>query len=144
MNKNLKLISILFVVIGFVGFVDAAYLAVQHYTTGILPCYVFTGCDKVISSSYAVILGIPVSLIGAIYYLAIAISALLYIDVGYKKALNVLKNLPIAGFLATLWFLFLQIFIIRAICFYCMISAVTSSLLFILAIWLRGTQEEMR
>jgi uncharacterized membrane protein len=139
MTKLSKWILAGFIVFSLIGFLDAAYLAIQHYNSGILPCYIFTGCDRVTTSSYAVIAGVPVSLLGAIYYLAILITAILYIDTGIRKILYALRNLPVIGFLATLWFLFLQFFIIKAVCFYCVISAITSTLLFILAIGLRKT-----
>ena len=142
MTKLSKWIFAGFVVFSLIGFLDAAYLAIQHYNNGILPCYFFTGCDKVITSSYAVIAGIPVSLLGAIYYLAVLIVTVLYLDSGIKKVLRVLLNLPIVGFLATLWFLSLQLFVIKAFCFYCIISAVTSTLLFVLAMWLRKITKE--
>lgn len=137
MPRPHKLILAGFIVFALIGFLDASYLTIQHYNNGILPCYVFTGCDLVTSSSYAVVAGIPISLLGAIYYLAIIISGILYLDTGIKKALRVLINLPIVGFLATLWLLFLQLFVIKAICFYCVISAITSTFIFILALWFR-------
>ena len=85
---------------------------------------------------------ITVSLLGTIYYLTVLVVTVLYLDSGIKKILRVLINLPLVGFLATLWFLSLQLFVIKAICFYCIISAVTSTLLFILAIWLRRITKE--
>ncbi len=142
MNKIYKWILAGFVVFSLLGFLDAVYLTIQHYNNGILPCYIFTGCDKVTNSSYSIIAGIPVSLLGAIYYLTILIVVVLYLDSGIKKALRVLMSLPIVGFLATLWFLFLQLFFIKAICFYCVISAVTSTALFILAMWLKKITKE--
>ncbi len=137
MPKLFKWILAGFVVLGLIGFLDASYLTIQHYNNGILPCYVFTGCDKVTSSSYAVVAGVPVSLLGAIYYFAILIVAVLFLDTRNKKVLRILTTLPIAGFLASLWLLFLQLFIIKAICFYCVISASTSTLLFVLALWFK-------
>lgn len=137
MPKLFKWILAGFVVLGLIGFLDASYLTIQHYNNGILPCYVFTGCDKVTSSSYAVVAGVPVSLLGALYYFAILIVAVLFLDTRNKKVLRILTTLPIAGFLASLWLLFLQLFIIKAICFYCVISAVTSTLIFLLALWFR-------
>lgn len=142
--KSSKWILVGFIVFSFFGFLDATYLTIQYYNNAVLPCFVFTGCDTVTASSYSKVVGIPVGLLGAIYYFILFIVAVLYLDTGIKKALYVLTSLPIVGFLATLWFLFLQLFIIKAICFYCVISAVTSTLLFILAIMLRKiTRKEL-
>jgi len=42
--------------------------------------------------------------------------------------------LGLAGFLFTLWFVYLQIFVIEAICFYCMVSALLSTTIVALAL----------
>ncbi|MBI2676489.1 MAG: vitamin K epoxide reductase family protein [Candidatus Yanofskybacteria bacterium] len=139
MSRTSKWLLAGFAVFSLIGFLDAVYLTVQHYNNGILPCLIFSGCDKVTSSSYAKVAGIPVSLLGAGYYFIVLVSTILYFDTGNKKVLEILKNLPIAGFAATLWFLFLQFFIIKAICFYCVVSAIISTALFVLAILIRKT-----
>lgn len=118
-------------VVSFIGFADAAYLTIQHYNQGILPCVIFKGCDQVLTSSYAKVLGIPISLIGAVYYLTILISALLFLDTKNPKALLVLGYLPVAGLAVSLGLVYLQLFVIKAVCFYCMFSAISSTILFI-------------
>ena len=108
----------------------------EHYNQGILPCYIFEGCDKVLTGKYSEIFGLPVALFGAVYYLLIVLTAVFYLDTKNKISLNILKIFPSAGLLASLWFVYLQLFIIEAICFYCMISAFTSTALFILSLFL--------
>lgn len=122
---------IAFAVVSFLGFLDATFLTIEHYNRGILPCYIFEGCDQVTTSVYSQVAGLPVALFGAIYYLAIFIATILFIDTKYKPILYVLIFLPIFGFLFSLGFLYLQIFVIKAICFYCVISAITSTTLFV-------------
>lgn len=124
----------LFLVISFIGFLDAAYLTVEHYNRGILPCYIFEGCDQVTASKYSSIGNIPIAFFGAIYYLAIFLSTILFFDTKYKPVLYILIMLPVFGFIFSLWFMYLQIFAIKAICFYCVISAITSTALFILGL----------
>ncbi|HEY4484563.1 MAG TPA: vitamin K epoxide reductase family protein [Candidatus Paceibacterota bacterium] len=141
MSRTSKWLLAGFAVFSLIGFLDATYLTIQHYNNGILPCLIFSGCDKVTSSSYAKIAGIPVSLLGAGYYFIVFVLSISYFDTSNKKVLSMLKTLPTAGFVATLWFLFLQLFIIKAICFYCIISAITSTLLFVLAIFIRKTDQ---
>ncbi|OGC46755.1 MAG: hypothetical protein A3A94_01950 [Candidatus Portnoybacteria bacterium RIFCSPLOWO2_01_FULL_43_11] len=136
MDKKIKWILAAFIVFGFIGFLDAAYLTIEHYNQGILPCYIFEGCDKVTTSKYSEVFGLPVAMFGAIYYLLIVLTAIFYFDAKNKTALNILKIFPSAGFLASIWFVYVQLFVIEAICFYCMISAVTSTALFILSLFL--------
>ena len=126
-----KKLILFFIVFSFIGFLDAAYLTVQHYTQGILPCYVFKGCDLVTSSPYATIAGFPIALLGAFYYLTILLVSILFLDTSNTKLLRVLANLPILGFLVSLFLVYLQLFVIHAICFYCMTSAISSTLLFV-------------
>lgn len=120
--------------ISFVGFFDAVYLTIQHYQNGIPPCYGFQGCDLVLTSRYSTVRGVPISLIGAIYYLAIFISGIWFIDSKNSKALSVLAYLPMGGFAVSLLLLYLQVFVIKAVCDYCVISAASSTVLFILGL----------
>ena len=141
MNKGQKLILAGILFFSLVGFLDATYLTIQHYGRGILPCYVFEGCDKVITSSYATIKGVPISLFGAIYYLTVLASLILFFDTENKKILRILIYLPVLGFAVSIFLLFLQIFIIKAICFYCIISLISSTALFILGLLIRHMRE---
>ena len=53
------------------GFFDALYLSYEHYTNQLPPCALGAvfDCGHVLRSEYAVILGIPLAVIGVIYYL---------------------------------------------------------------------------
>lgn len=124
-----------FIVFSSLGFLDATFLTVQHYNQDVLPCYIFQGCDKVTASKYSEISNVPVSLFGSAYYLFIFLVSIFYADTKNEKALRILFFFPIAGFAASLWFLFLQLFVIKAICLYCVISIVSSTALFILGLW---------
>ena len=118
-------------VFSFIGFLDAGYITVQHYSEGIVPCYGFQGCDLVLTSRYAEVGGVPISLVGAIYYLIIFIAGVWFIDSRNKKALFVLGYLPMVGFAVSIGLVYLQVFVIKAVCDYCVISAVSSLILFI-------------
>ncbi|MFA6307381.1 MAG: vitamin K epoxide reductase family protein [Patescibacteria group bacterium] len=122
-----------FVAIALIGFLDAVYLTVSHYT-GAINCSLITGCQEVLSSKYSEIFGIPLALLGAAFYLFILINALLYIDNKNKYSKLVLSYLPIFGFLFSLVLVYLMFFVIKALCQYCLLSATTSTLLLILSI----------
>lgn len=132
-----KWLLLTFIIVGFLGFLDATYLTVEHYFGVIPPCYVADGCEKVLTSEYATVAtGVPNSLLGSLYYLAITLIAIFFWDTRSKKALTVLVFLPIVGLVASVWFVYLQLFVIKAICFYCMISAVLSAVLFLASAYL--------
>lgn len=120
-------------VIAFIGFFDAVYLTTNHYSGTIVPCFVTTGCEQVTTSSYSLILGIPVALLGTLYYLSILFLGMLY---GQKRNFTIFKLLSYASFFGfgfSLWFIYVQAHLIGAWCMYCLISATTSTLIFLLS-----------
>jgi uncharacterized membrane protein len=131
-QKYNKLIYI-FTAISLLGFLDAIYLTTSHYT-GHITCSVISGCQEVLVSQYSEIFGIPLALLGAAYYLFILINSLLYIDNQNKYSKLVLSYIPIFGFLFSIYLIYLMFFVIEALCQYCLLSAGTSTLLFILGI----------
>ena len=126
-----KWLPFCFLIFSAVGFADATYLTVKHFLGTPIPCAILQGCEQVTNSQFATVFGVPVALLGSFYYLTILILSVVYLDTRQFLALKLATSLTIFGFLASLWFVFLQVFIIKAICLYCMISATTSTLLFI-------------
>ena len=121
--------SLLF--LSLIGFLDADYITVKHYLGVPLTCSVFEGGEKVTTSQYAAIGGIPVALFGAVYYLSILVLTILYLDTEKVWAIRLISRFSVVGFLVSLWFIYLQLFVIKAICFYCVVSAITSTSIFI-------------
>ena len=122
------------------GFVDASYLTAEHFLNRIPPCSIVHGCETVTTSGFSLIFGVPVALLGALYYFAVIIGLVYYFQ---SKKTIVLKSVAIftsVGFAFSLWFVYVQLFLIRAICIWCMFSAFTSTLLFILGIWVLKSQ----
>jgi len=85
--------------------------------------------------------GIPVALLGAVAYFSVFASAA-FAAFGYARARIVL--LPVIGamFLATLWFLYVQAFVLHAYCRYCLFSAAITFLLAGLVIAVPSPQQE--
>ncbi len=119
-------------VVSLVGFADATYLTAKHYSKTPIVCVLLEGCEQVTTSRYAIVYGVPVALGGAIYYLVILLGAILYLDTREDKVLYGVALLTPLGFLASLWFLYVQMFILHAWCVYCLASAFTSIVLFAL------------
>ncbi|MBX4211801.1 MAG: vitamin K epoxide reductase family protein [Candidatus Yanofskybacteria bacterium] len=115
--------------LSFIGFLDASYLVIEHYRNGLVPCTIFKGCEQVLSSRYSEIFGIPVALFGMNFYAMIFISAMVYLEHRRYGLLLWLRALTVGGFLASAYFFYLQAFIIKAFCTYCIISATLSVLL---------------
>jgi uncharacterized membrane protein len=140
---NKLIIAVL--IIAVLGFADAAYLTLEHYSGEIPPCSIVEGCEQVLTSAYATFAGIPVALGGVIFYLLVLIGLFAYLEGKNEKLLRYALILTAVGFLSTLYFLFIQAFVLKAFCLYCLGSATSSILLFALAIYIfskySGTRE---
>lgn len=128
-NKNL-LLSISGLAL--IGLGDAVFLLTKHYV-GTINCAVWSGCQEVLISSYSTLFGIPIALFGVLYYLFILFNVLAYWQSAKNIFANILTFIPIVGFLFSLYLIYLQLFIIKYICIYCMLSALSSTLIFILS-----------
>ena len=129
-----------FVSANLIGFLDSFYLTVKHYLNSPLNCSVLAGCDKVTASAYSSIYGIPVSLLGVIFYILLFILffTFLFLPVqNLAKKQKIVRFIVFAGFLGVVfsaWLLFLQIFIIKALCLYCIISDTAAAIIFVLSL----------
>lgn len=104
------------------GLADALYLTIEHLTGESVRCTIISGCSEVLSSSYAVVAGIPLAAIGAAAYFTVFSLATLA-AFGYRAAGTLLTPLVTAMFFVSLWLIYLQAFVIREFCQYCLLSA---------------------
>ena len=121
-----------FIALSFTGFLDSSYLTAKHFLGETPNCSFLKGCATVTTSQYSEIWGIPIALIGASYYLLILILSIAYLDTKNLKILKLTVFLTPLGFLTSLFLVYLQLFVLNAICLYCIISALTSTSLFVL------------
>lgn len=135
LNPVPKWVLVAFLVVSFLGFLDATYLTIEHFRGVIPPCTFLSGCEKVTTSEYSVVLGVPVALGGSVFYLLIFILTTLYFQFKRADFLKYIFYLSILGFLASLTFVYIQLFVIEAICIYCMFSVLTSTAIFGLSLW---------
>lgn len=105
-----------------VGLGDSIYLTIQDLTGETLRCTLISGCSEVLSSKYAHVGPIPLASIGAVAYFVVFSLAVLAVF-GYSFARPLLLVLVALMFLTTLWLLYLQAFVIRHFCQYCLLSA---------------------
>jgi len=120
-------------VVALVGLADSVYLSVKHFTAEPVPCSLVEGCEKVLTSPYAEVAGVPIAAAGAAaYFVAFALAVLAaYGDERMWKIFGGLATL-MAGF--SLWLIYLQAFVIGAFCQFCLISAASSLTLFLIFI----------
>lgn len=128
---KIKLATWLLITLSILGIFDASYLTAKHYLAKSVYCPVGQTCETVLTSSYATLYGMPIALFGAIFYLAELIFALLYFETDKKIFLKMFFVLSLSALLTSAYLVYLQLFVINAICFYCMVSAVNILLLFL-------------
>src|SRR5438874_944259 len=115
-------------VIALIGLADAIYLSVQALTGETLTCGGSPDCFRVLGSSYAKLGGIPVALMGALGYFTVFALAT-FAAFGYAYVRKFLPLMVGMMFLATLWLLYVQAFLLHAYCRYCLFSAAITFLI---------------
>ncbi len=128
-----KGILIFLFVIAALGFIDATYLTIEHYMNVIPPCTI-GGCETVLTSAYSTVAGIPISLFGAIFYLVVLILFKVYWDSKSATAINIAATLVMIGALASIVLIALMVFVVKAICIYCLFSDILTIILCV-AMW---------
>jgi uncharacterized membrane protein len=127
-RNNLSITCLIF---AFLGFLDATYLTILHYKNVFPPCTVTGGCEKVLTSQYSVILGIPISLLGSLFYLLIIFFALAVFLDKRKVFAHGLFLAAFSGLFVSAVLFFVQFFILRAFCQYCLLSEAISIVVFV-------------
>ena len=115
--------------VALVGLVIAAYLAVEKLTGGTPACGPLHGCETVAASPYSEILGIPVALIGVGYSILGAIVSLTWWRTASvsraRAALLAAYGLGLLGLFVVLALTYLELFVIDAVCVYCVSYGIT-------------------
>ena len=102
------------------GLAVAGYLTWVHYDEAALVCVAGGGCETVQQSSYAELAGIPVALLGLFGYAAIF--ALVLWDT--PNARLGAAALAVVGLAFSVYLIVLQLFVIDAVCVWCLANDV--------------------
>jgi len=129
-SSRRDLLAIAIAVVSVLGLGVAGYLAYVHYSGSEIACSIAHGCEKVQKSDYAKFLGIPLPVLGLFGYLSILVSLLLRSEIG--KMLTAFLSL--FGFGFSLYLTYLELFVIDAICQWCVTSAVLMTVVMVLAL----------
>lgn len=130
-----KILPILLLIFGLLGFLDAAYLTIQHYQHIIPPCTV-GGCETVLTSQFATVWGIPLALLGALFYAVVLVIAGIFLQTKKKILTSVLFLLCTAGLGVGIALIGIQAFVLHSWCYYCLFSELIDFLLFDTSWWL--------
>lgn len=153
-----------FLIFSAIGLMDSTFLTMEHLKGEIAPCSL-SKCELVLTSQYSEFFGIPTAFFGVLYYLAIFVLALavfLLDDSKNEKKLKSLMNkysklkavepkdfvltlisiFSFAGMITSLLLIYVQYSIINAFCQYCMLSAFTSTMIFVSGLYYLSTRKK--
>lgn len=116
------------------GIFDAAYLSYVKLTRVPVFCSPgFGNCESVSSSPYSYILGIPVAYLGLLTYLVIIFLLIFGGKIKFLQTNGIyaLFGISFFGFLFSLYLTYLEIWVIKALCQWCLISAILMTVIFV-------------
>ncbi|MDQ6828340.1 MAG: vitamin K epoxide reductase family protein [Gemmatimonadota bacterium] len=116
------------------GLFVALYLTLYHMgLVGALSCSVGS-CETVQSSKYAMFMGMPVAALGLGAYVVLLAMAMAGLQLRWEESMTVSRALAAVsgvGFVFSVWLTYLELFVIHAICQWCVISAILMTLIFV-------------
>jgi uncharacterized membrane protein len=133
MSNKLRLASF---IIASIGLLDALYLSVVKLAHTQVYCAGSGNCETVQSSTYSQFAGIPIAFLGAGAYIVILLLLFLEGRGGFweDNSTMLIFGITLAGTIYSAYLTYIEIAVLRAICPYCVISAIAQALLLIISI----------
>ncbi|MEP0804670.1 MAG: vitamin K epoxide reductase family protein [Chloroflexota bacterium] len=131
-----KRLSQFIIALAIIGLLVSVYMTIYKVTSNDKMCLGSGDCSTVNASRYSEIYGIPVALVGVLGYAAI-------LGIHWLEPRNdffeengslILFGVALLGFLFTLWLVYVEIALIKALCPFCVASQITMTLIFILSV----------
>lgn len=129
LSRAQRIIFAFVALLALLGLGETVYLTAMHLAGAHITCVTAANCSEVLSSRWASIGGVPLASLGAVGYFLVFSFALLA-ALQYRRAFLLLAITVTGMFLGTLWLLYLQAFVLKTFCDYCLFSA---ALVFLLA-----------
>ena len=133
--------GIILAVLDVVGLAIASYLSVVELGGGVPVCGPIGGCEEVARSEYSRIAGIPVAVFGVGLSLLLLSLAVAWWKTDLYALLLAHYGLSLAGVIFEVYFIYLQIFVIGAVCVWCTSYGLSLVARFVIAliVWVRGS-----
>lgn len=121
-------------ILGLGGFLIAKYIRDHKTKNTRLVCMRGFDCHAVVHSDYSKFLGMPNELLGMLYYFFISVSGIFLFFIPHISPVFalILRVVSLSALLFSLYLIGVQIFIIKKVCSWCLISALISTLIFLL------------
>jgi uncharacterized membrane protein len=127
-------------VLSILGLAVSAYLTYEHFALSggqQLSCPIGgKSCTAVTTSPQSKLLGVPVALLGLLYYVAMVV---LNLPALWRASIPAVKWVRLAagaaGMVFVLWLVYAELYLIHAICMWCSIVHILTFVLFCLILW---------
>lgn len=127
-----QLINRVIFVLSLAGIIMAIYVLQSFIRDASIICFSGSGCDLVRKSAASYIFGIPVPAFGLVGYSLLAFLSFIRTMSKDPRIILGMLGVVIFGVVFVTWFTLTEIFVIRGICSWCVLSAVNMYLLFVL------------
>ena len=133
--------GIILAVLDVIGLAIALYLSVVELQGGVPVCGPIKGCEEVARSEYSRIGGIPVAVFGVGLSLLLLTLAIAWWRTDLYALLLAHYGLSLAGVIFEVYFLYIQVFVLGAVCIWCTSYGISLIARFVIAliVWMRGS-----
>ena len=111
--------------IALAGLAIAVYLLTARIIGEAPACGPVKGCETVAASAYATLFGVPVALFGVGFSAILVAACAVWWRRADRRALYAAYGLGLAGIIAVVYLTYLEVFVIGAICVWCVGYALT-------------------
>lgn len=127
-----------------IGVFASGYLFYEYVTGGEIACAIVSGCDIVRSSSWATSFGLPRPFFGLVFYAVLFQTLVIRAALTqYAKTLHAFTvGLAVIGFIESAVLFVVQWLDLKAFCFWCLLSGLSATIVFISMFWDRPEREE--
>ncbi len=129
-------LPVLVAVLSLVGIGVSSYLTYTRWFDKSVVCAGLHSCNAVAESSYSHLGPVPVSLLGVLGYAAILAVAVFWLRVGDRFGdwpLLAIWGMSVGGVAYSIYLTYVELFVIDAVCIWCVTQAVVMLCIFILA-----------
>jgi uncharacterized membrane protein len=133
MDKWFYRVSVALVIL---GLLVSIYMTIYKITSNNAMCLGSGDCSTVNASRYSEVYGIPVAVFGVLGYAAILATLFFETRNTFFKQNSTLMifGMALTGFLFTLWLIYVEVAILKALCPFCVTSQTAMTIIFIIAV----------
>jgi uncharacterized membrane protein len=118
-----------------VGLFVAGYLSLTALSGGLPVCGPLKGCQQVAMSEYSRIGGVPVAVFGVVLSLMLFALAIVWWKTNDGRLLAGHYGLSLLGVIFEVYFTYIEVFVIGAVCVWCAAYGVSLVARFLIALW---------